>query len=251
MTNSRENNIYLAKIAEQAERFDEMAEAMKAVAAMEVDLTVEERNLFSVAYKNVVGARRSSWRMVSGIEQRDLLKGSEEHVKIVRDYRKKIEKELESICYDVLEVLNKHIVPYSVSRESNVFFKKMCGDYFRYLAEIKSPNDKDRADVVSSAGEAYQCATDIAKEFLPTHPIRLGLALNYSVYYYEIIGDSDKACFIARKAFEDAMADLDSLSEDSYKDSTVIMQLLRDNLTLWTTDMTGDAEKDEDEKPRE
>ena len=78
-----------------------------------------------------------------------------------------------------------------------------------------------------------------------THPIRLGLALNYSVFYYEIVGSPHLACKLAKNAFDSAIAELDSLEEDEYRDSAAIMQLLRDNLTLWTTDMkdgdTGDA----------
>lgn len=74
-------------------------------------------------------------------------------------------------------------------------------------------------------------------ELPPTHPIRLGLALNFSVFYFEILNAPDRACQLAKSAFDDAIAELDSLSEESYRDSTLIMQLLRDNLTLWTTDM--------------
>jgi len=72
-----------------------------------------------------------------------------------------------------------------------------------------------------------------------THPIRLGLALNYSVFQYEVLGNPEEACKMARAAFEDAIAELDNVAEDSYKDSTLIMQLLRDNLTLWTSDQDG------------
>lgn len=81
-----------------------------------------------------------------------------------------------------------------------------------------------------------QSATDVAQtELTPTHPIRLGLALNFSVFYYEILNSPDRACHLAKQAFDDAIAELDSLSEESYRDSTLIMQLLRDNLTLWTS----------------
>lgn len=102
------------------------------------------------------------------------------------------------------------------------------------------------------AGEtdhAAQNATDVAQtELTPTHPIRLGLALNFSVFYYEILNSPDRACHLAKQAFDDAIAELDSLSEESYRDSTLIMQLLRDNLTLWTSSDSGDAEAGEAKK---
>ncbi|EFH39339.1 hypothetical protein ARALYDRAFT_920500 [Arabidopsis lyrata subsp. lyrata] len=81
-------------------------------------------------------------------------------------------------------------------------------------------------------------------ELAPTHPIRLGLALNFSVFYYEILNSPDRACNLAKQAFDEAIAELDTLGEESYKDSTLIMQLLRDNLTLWTSDMQDDPTDD-------
>merc|ERR1712202_82227 len=107
-----------------------------------------------------------------------------------------------------------------------------------------------RKEAAESSLLAYKEASDNAnKSLTPTHPIRLGLALNFSVFYYEILNSPDRACRLAKAAFDDAIADLDTLSEESYKDSTLIMQLLRDNLTLWTSDMqTEDAAGDDGEK---
>ena len=96
----KDEQVQRAKLAEQAERYDDMAAAMKRVTESGAELTNEERNLLSVAYKNVVGARRSSWRVISSIEQKT--EGSERKQAMAREYREKIEKELRDICYDVL-----------------------------------------------------------------------------------------------------------------------------------------------------
>ena len=119
--------------------------------------------------------------------------------------------------------------------EGKVFYLKMKGDYFRYLVEVKSDGEAKNA-LADKSKEAYGDATEAAAELQNTHPIKLGLALNFSVFHYEIMNDADEACKLARKAFDDAIAELDNLKEESYKDSTLIMQLLRDNLTLWTSE---------------
>ncbi|ENN76811.1 hypothetical protein D910_11976 [Dendroctonus ponderosae] len=283
-----------AKLAEQAERYDDMASAMKSVTETGVELSNEERNLLSVAYKNVVGARRSSWRVISSIEQKT--EGSERKQQMAKEYREKVEKELREICDDVLGLLDKFLIPKASNAESKVFYLKMKGDYYRYLAEVATGdtrntvvdysqkayqdafeiskakmtpthpirlglalnfsvfyyeilNSPDKAcqlakQVVEDSQKAYQEAFDIAKSKMQsTHPIRLGLALNFSVFYYEIINSPARACHLAKQAFDDAIAELDTLNEDSYKDSTLIMQLLRDNLTLWTSDTQGEQDE--------
>jgi len=237
----RNSLVYMAKLSEQAERFDEMVEHMKSVASQPQELSVEERNLLSVAYKNVIGSRRASWRVLTSIEH----KGEEDKIDLIRTYKEKIEKELVDICGDILKIISNDLVPRSSSEEGKVFYYKMQGDYYRYLAEFQT--GEDRKESANAALEAYQSASEIAsKELPPTHPIRLGLALNFSVFYYEIMNSPDRACFLAKQAFDDAIAELDTLSEESYKDSTLIMQLLRDNLTLWTSDqeVNEDAPKD-------
>lgn len=245
--------MYMAKLAEQAERYEEMVEFMEKVvtAADGGELTVEERNLLSVAYKNVIGARRASWRIVSSIEQKEESRGNEDHVSTIRSYRSKIESELSSICDGILKLLDTKLIPAATSiADSKVFYLKMKGDYHRYLAEFKSGSD--RKDAAESTLSAYKAAQDIANaELPPTHPIRLGLALNFSVFYYEILNSPDRACGLAKQAFDEAIAELDTLGEDSYKDSTLIMQLLRDNLTLWTSDMQEDGADEIKEAPKQ
>jgi len=241
----KEELVQRAKLAEQAERYDDMAGAMKQVTETGVELSNEERNLLSVAYKNVVGARRSSWRVISSIEQKT--ESSEKKQAMAKEYREKVEKELRDICYDVLGLLDKYLIFKASNAESKVFYLKMKGDYYRYLAEVDTGDARNT--VVEESQKAYQEAFDISKtKMQPTHPIRLGLALNFSVFYYEILNSPDKACQLAKQAFDDAIAELDTLNEDSYKDSTLIMQLLRDNLTLWTSDAQPDAEDTQEQE---
>ncbi|CEP15759.1 hypothetical protein [Parasitella parasitica] len=237
MATEREDQVYMAKIAEQAERYDGH------------DLTVEERNLLSVAFKNVIGARRASWRIVSSIEQKEESKDHEAQVAKIKEYRKKIEKELYDVCEDILNLLDEHLITSAQGGEAKVFYYKMKGDYHRYVAEYAT--DEARKTAAEKALNAYEAATVVANtELATTHPIRLGLALNFSVFYYEIMNSPDRACTLAKQAFDNAIAELDTLSEESYKDSTLIMQLLRDNLTLWTSDLQeAEAGKAEESKP--
>ncbi|XP_007904678.1 14-3-3 protein theta [Callorhinchus milii] len=235
--------IQKAKLAEQAERYEDMATYMKEVTQEGHELSNEERNLLSVAYKNVVGARRSAWRVISSIEQKN--ENEDKKSQLVKEEREKIEKELRDICNEVLGLLDKYLIANSSSSEGKVFYLKMKGDYYRYLAEVAS--GEDRKKTIDSSQAAYQEAFDISKKAMEaTHPIRLGLALNFSVFYYEILNSPEQACLLAKSAFDDSIAQLEDLKDDSYKDSTLIMQLLRDNLTLWTCDSGAeDAEATE------
>jgi 14-3-3 protein epsilon len=238
---NREKSVYFAKLAEQAERYDEMADYMGEVGNIPQELSVEERNLLSVAYKNAVGSRRAAWRIITSIEQKEKTKGNEDNAAFAREYCTKVETELDKICGTILKLLNGNLLAKAANDESKVFYHKMKADYYRYIAEFKTDNDKKEA--AENARKAYEEASAVASSGLAvTHPIRLGLALNYSVFQYEVLGNPEEACKMARTAFEDAIAELDNVQEDSYKDSTLIMQLLRDNLTLWTSDQEGGAE---------
>lgn len=156
---SREENVYMAKLAEQAERYEEMVEFMEKVSASadkSEELTVEERNLLSVAYKNVIGARRASWRIILSIEQKEESRGNEDHVSTIRDYRSKIESELSSICDGILKLLDSRLIPLASTGDSKVFYLKMKGDYHRYLAEFKT--GAERKEAAESTLTAYKSA---------------------------------------------------------------------------------------------
>lgn len=323
-----------ARWTETAERYGDMCEAMKLLVENKrknkEELSVEQRNMLSVAYKNVVGKRRQAWRQIKGEPEAD--KG------LTMQYRKVIEGELTEKCNEVLNLLKDSLIdddlkqywvslfsakqkdvqekikskdlkgneedelqyaifqqwikdaqdsgkpvfvdgadqgdidaakkewnhethqrvvpakkdakrknPLLTSRDESVetlvFYLKMCGDYYRYLAEFDLENKSAHAD---KSGEHYEEALCCANSCLsPTHPTRLGLSLNMSVCYYEIKGETEKACELANKAFNAAISKLDSLNDTNYKDSTLIMQLLRDNLTIWKKDNPKDAPQED------
>ena len=179
---------YLARFAEQAERYDDMASLMKKLvkwtSEQKKDLTVEERNLLSVAYKNVIGVRRASWRTLNeGASHED-----EKFQDLVTSFKARVEAELEEVCSDVVELLQDYLVKNSETNgaeaESKVFYLKMLGDYWRYRAEYKKDTKFGDKSSPEWSAHYYEIAFQLAeKELEPTHPIRLGLALNYSVCY--------------------------------------------------------------------
>jgi len=230
-TDERANLVFMARLAESSERYEDMCKIMRALVewvssqATKADLTVEERNLMSVAFKNVVGARRTACRALHADEHKDN--------NIVKLYLKQVEGELESLCLDALDLLQNNLVKNNTEEnEPRVFYLKMAGDYYRYLAEFITTQSYD-----NKARDLYQQASVVAdKKLSPTHPIRLGLALNFSVCLFEILKDKKSACDLAKKAFDEAISKLDKIGEAEYKDSTLIMQLIRDNLALWTSE---------------
>jgi hypothetical protein len=230
----RDNYVHLAKSAEHSERYEEMCQFMHTMITSSEGgaiLDEEERNLLSVAYKNVISAKRCALRALTGEPAPDELEQ-----KLNQAYVECVEKELKAGCDQVIKLLEDYLIPTAAKQgedgnEASVFYLKMAGDYCRYKAETSNDeNDKQLAG--NYYGKAYEIAQTTLKE---THPIRLGLALNYSVCFYEILKDKKKACELAKTAFDDAIAQLDKLETTAYKDSTLIMQLLRDNLTLWTS----------------
>merc|ERR1712050_65022 len=171
-------------------------------------------------------------------EAKEKTKGNEGNAKWAKEYCGTVEKELQTICDQILGLLDNNLIPKASGGESKVFYQKMKADYYRYIAEFSEGQAKAKA--AENARLAYAEASGVAeKDLAVTHPIRLGLALSFSVFQYEVLQNPEDACKMARTAFEDAIAELDNVDESSYKDSTLIMQLLRDNLTLWTSDQEG------------
>ncbi len=251
----------MAKAADESERPKDMCRWMQLLVELRLskdqDLTNDERQLLSVAYKHLVGGGRCAHRDVKyGSESKDN--------PLCASYLEVIGKEVKANCQEALDLLENKLLPKVKGwmdkastgggdakefQSSCIFYLKMAGDYYRYLAEIEKGGP---SGFEKKAEQFYLEGTKLAEQCLEaTDPARLGLALNLSVCYYEILNDKTKACDLAKSAFNQAISKLDKLEEESYKDATLIMQLLRDNLHLWCSQDVQSIENEEDGEKNE
>lgn len=227
---SKEELIYNAKLAEHSERYADMITYMKSlIDETGGDLNNEERTLLSVAYKQAVGERRNAWRILGSYEEKQKSRGSE-HLALISEYKKRIETELHNLCLELIKLIDDKLLKGGAVDEVEVFYLKMKGDYYRYMAEA------GEAEEIQKSFEAYSHASNAAKSLPVNNPVRLGLALNFSVFYYELKKEPTKACELAKTTFDEALPTLEELDERAYKEATSILGLIKDNLTLWTSE---------------
>lgn len=197
----RENYVYMAQIAEMAERFEDMVQFVKAFISSPKEgqsyivLSEKEKNLFSIAFKTVSASKRNSLRiLLSSYSNKDLMDNPVLYNEI-DTMASTLKGELTAICEEVVSICHNSTANPNIMPEDKVFFNKMVGDYYRYVAEFASGEERD--SISRKAQEAYEIATDagIKGNLSPVSPCMLGLALNHSVYYYEIVGDADAVCF--------------------------------------------------------
>merc|ERR1712054_151698 len=203
------------------------------------DFTVDERNLLSVGFKNLIGSQRGAIRTIGAIEQNpkytkfgDSLKG----------YKDKIENELYDKCIEIVNIVKSKCTPLAADDESKAFFEKMVGDYYRYVAE--SAQDDKLEEVKKGALEGYQEAKRLSETLNACNPIRLGLALNFSVFYYEVMNNHKEACVLGEKALSEALEKIDDVDEETFRDAKSIIELLKENLSLWKEEDGDNAVED-------
>ena len=237
MSTKYEKSIYLAMLAEQCNRFEEMVTFLEELlSSRDKDLNSDERNLLSIAYKNSVSSRRTALRTIIAYETKEKKKETSNFLPYIQEYRKKVEEELFAKCKNVIKVIDSQLLKKAEDDEAKVFYIKMKGDYNRYIAEYAS--DELKTQVAEDALNAYNEASTIAKNLGVLNPIALGLALNFSVFYYEVKNDHDTACKIATEAIEKADKELPNIDEDAdeNRDTVSIVNLLKENLEMWKSE---------------
>ena len=239
---TREELVYLAKLYEKAERYPDMVKTINKFVELDPKLTRDERNILSAGYKNIISDKRASWRLLNSLEKKESKKNSSQ-VENIKTVKNSIEKELTNIIDDIQLIIDKYLIPNAIDSENKVYFLKLKGDYYRYKCEFAI--GKEFNEACSKAEKVYEEASEIANKCIPiSSSTRLGLALNYSVFFYEIKGLKEEACKIAKNAFDEAMKVLDILEKSKPKDTILIIQLLKENLILWSNEMNDNDEEE-------
>jgi len=235
MADRYEKQVYLAMLAEQCSRFEDMMEFLEEmVRGKKEDLSSDERNLLSIAYKNTISLRRQAIRTLLAYEMKERKKEESLYLAYIVEYKRRIESELEKLCLKIIKNIDDYLVTKSTESEAKVFYHKMKADYYRYIAE--NVDGEKKKTYSESSMKSYQQAMEESKDLSISNPIRLGLALNFSVFYYEVFNDQETACKVAKDTLDLARKELANVDEDDeeHKDAFSIINLLQENLNMWT-----------------
>ena len=233
---TREEYIYLSRLYEKAEKYPDQFKFINKYVELDPKLSKDERNILGSGYKNIISDKRSSLRIINSLEKRNIYQAS-----YIKEIKEGIEKELSQILAEVQKILDKFLIPNAIDIENKVFYLKLKADFMRYKCEISY--GKELEENIFKTGKVYKEATDIAnKELNINNSTRLGLALNYSVFYYEIKKAKEEAINIAKNAFDEAMKIIDDLEISKAKDTLLIIQMLKENLISWCNEMNNEFE---------
>lgn len=260
-----EGHVFLAKLNHSVGRFGVMLDCVKNIVGLGFPLTDEERNLLLIAYETLMAQQRSAWRVMKAQaadcqrvlddeEEWGSYKAVADETKIVSDHYRihHIAKEFKAFCEDMAKVVRGIVIPVEernlmarhrlaggsrTARPVNaalVYYKKLLADSYRYMGEMAEGKEE-----LESAAEAAEGLYNAAKKnadsvFGPAHPVRLGVMLNMSIFYYDVMQKPDRACKIASIAFREGQAALDSVEDESEAaDASMVLLNLRDNMRLW------------------
>lgn len=234
----RDELLFLVKLAEMGEKYEDMVLYMHSLIREDSTLNKSERELLAVAYKNTIGPNRIAWRTICAFEIREEPKPHmTPYMNFLRDYKLRIESEIAKTCDDLTSLLEEKLIPAaSENPEALVFYNKLRGDYYRYLAEVSS--DQKLSTAIASASQSYLLAHEGAADcLLAVDTLKLGVALNYAVFFFEVCDQPAKAIAIAREAYDQASSDREILELPLYRSSWAVWLVLRENINLWQSEV--------------
>lgn len=234
----KEKYYYLAQLYEKAAHYKEMFDIIEKLIKTDPQLSKEERKFITLAYKSALNPKRNSWFTVNNLEKKEDQQKIKNYHKEVKNT---IEQEIESICNKVINLLDEYLIPNSPNNESKVYYLLMKGDYLRYLCEIAK--DKKLKELIENASQCYEKSLENCKYMNILNPTKLSLALNYSVFLYEIKKNKKEGITLSRKMYEDAVNCIERKKETCnienfiQKDSLFIIQLIKENYIFWSGEM--------------
>jgi 14-3-3 protein epsilon len=249
MANAYTNDelVFLTRLTERAGRYAEMRSYVTSLVQQGYNLDTSERQLFSVAYRECISVHRNTWRTLHTLLKSEQ---SAETIAYSRSLISAAESSIKSISRDILSLLSKHLLPTCANPESKVYYLKLEGDYKRYMAEISS--GKEHAEWSEDCHNSYKSAADLALSCLkPVDPTRLGLFMNFSVFYYEVYNSPERACILAKAACDEAIdggleyaaQNVEKEGEHVFAGSAEIVRLMQNNLSKWAARLVASAKK--------
>lgn len=196
-------------------------------------MTYEIHNMLITAIKNILTPKRNALRKIISIELQLELNGSN-FIDLIIQYREKIEHEIVIFCQEIIKLCDNLLNTAQGLTESYVLLHKIKADHFRYLSETVHEKCQEYAELGLNE---YEIGFLMSKELPNINITRLGIGLNYAIFFSEILNCREKACEIAKSAFTEGMLDSNILDDEQYKESSLIMQLLRDNIVLWSSEI--------------
>lgn len=231
-----EKLIYQAKLSEIANRPEKTFNLMETlVKNKKEDLNTEERQLFATSYKHIISSIRASCNKINEIYNTEKKKESK-NLKLVQTLKDNLEQELKEACLRMLDLLDKHLITKASSPDSKVLYLKLKGDYSRYLAMF-FPNNQEYS---KNALIAYKQATEKAESLSCVNPIKIDLALSYSVFYYDVLKNTEEAINIASETLNEGINSLEKILDSDMKEATTSLQMLKDNIDNWTKEKVDD-----------
>ena len=235
---SREEYIYLSKLYTKAEEYNKVIEFIEEFIKLNPKLDKEECDILSTGFKNMITDKRASWFTLNSMERKEKKKKKN----TVKEIKNHIENELREICNKLQEIVDKNLIPNNDEVDTLVFLYKLKADYFRYICEFAEGKEYEKNLI--EAEKYYKKAFEISEKKLPIiNCNRVSVGLNYAIFLYEIKKDKMAGFDLAQNTFKESMKFIDDLEKSKYRDTLLIIQLLKENIIFWNSEMSEEEQK--------
>ncbi len=237
-----DSSLFMAQISLNSGRSEDAIKYLKEHFQKKPNLTRSERDLLSHAYRLRINSSREALRKINSQISIETQENNQVLLLKLKNLQGSLLKEFNSIATDVIDLVENVLLPAAIDVPSVVFLNKFKGDYFRYSAEFSTGESLEMN--INSTKICYETAMrSVGDDIKLSDPLYLGLALNYSVFQYEILNLRDEAIEKADSTFNEAVRYLEELDENDYKEATTLLQLLRDNVSIWKEAKAEEVEK--------